>query len=94
MGRFVHDPFHSVFNFLQQDAPGHELSRSLHDIFGVKKSFWIKVTHSHTRAPFNGNGRFKRGVRPSRWVGSRKHAAPVIVSVLWTYVAFDGHSGF
>jgi hypothetical protein len=30
VSRFVYDTFHSAFDFLQQDAPGHKLSRSLH----------------------------------------------------------------
>jgi hypothetical protein len=40
--------------------------------------------------PFNG---FERGVRASCWLGSRKHAAPVIIIVLWAYVTLDDHSG-
>ena len=90
---FVHDPFRSALNLLQQDTPGHELSRSLVNIFGVKKGFRFKLTHSHTGAPFYGNGRFERGVSASRWLGSIKHAAPVIIIVLWADVTFDDHSG-
>jgi hypothetical protein len=41
VSRFVYNTFHSAFDFLQQNAPGHKLSRSLHKIFSVKKEWFL-----------------------------------------------------